>query len=539
MINMCKYIDILSFDYSEGGKSHHIHYGREAWVVKNTMSGPKGSNYGLITAAAILIAQDTANNIAEHERREQERRRAENEAYDLERMQRERELRELAEKIDNKRQELREKIEGYKSMTGLVHNKEFEKRCSIVFDKLKKITEIPFALTVEGNKNTLNRMQYESDALFMGLDNMHRRVRELEARQEKDEEEYEQIQVPDIELNDEVQEFVILPDIPAYEDIKELQRTRNERRNSDRREQEEQKQFGTFEKDYIVIVSETEQLINKDYLFADDKDALYKNFTELHKNIKSHSSTDILSACFERVKHQINRINDISNETIEKYSEYVSLIELINELEPGRECQCRVIDFKDISELCEAVDRLKNEYQQLYEESYVRKKIDEVMRKHGFNMSEKIVLEECENPAPGTGDYICKKIGDDVGVHMHVDSEHNSIMLEIVGTGDYTGPETDSNATGRIVEAKELSEERRRTLYEEQIAFCRMHPMIMDDLRKFGIVLTEKNYCHADVSFSKEIQYRSSIPSGNTASTAEAGRDRNDGRLQEMAVESE
>lgn len=67
-----------------------------------------------------------------------------------------------------------------------------------------------------------------------------------------------------------------------------------------------------------------------------------------------------------------------------------------------------------------------------------------------------------------------------------------------------------------------MSDDRRHALYEEQIAFCDMHPEIIKELKKRGVVMKQKFRRPAREEFSKEIQYHSEFSNnGETEETRE------------------
>lgn len=114
---------------------------------------------------------------------------------------------------------------------------------------------------------------------------------------------------------------------------------------------------------------------------------------------------------------------------------------------------------------------------------YIRRQIDEVMAKHGYDMLDAKQLVREENG------QILYGVDDATAINVFV-SEENQVTMRVVGIG------FDDEITA--------SEDDR--LFEQQCAFCSMHPQITAELAMRGVILTTKKHMPPDRKYNKKIQ---------------------------------
>ncbi|MGI6218179.1 MAG: hypothetical protein ACOYIK_11285, partial [Coriobacteriales bacterium] len=102
------------------------------------------------------------------------------------------------------------------------------------------------------------------------------------------------------------------------------------------------------------------------------------------------------------------------------------------ELEPLR-------DFSDEQELEKRLEQLKSGYDSAADDSYIAWALDEVMRKHGYDVKRSVVLSPVDK-AGGQGSNSTRrelyiKQGSDTGIHVFQGPD-GSVMMETAGLGN-------------------------------------------------------------------------------------------------------
>ncbi len=175
--------------------------------------------------------------------------------------------------------------------------------------------------------------------------------------------------------------------------------------------------------------------------------------------------------------------------------------------------------FPNAEAIEEEIDDLKKITIRRVCASYTAKTITEVMRDFGYDTERDIVLIEDEN----IEDKVFSS-GDGTGaVHVRISREEGgeqTIMMETVKIE--SGEKTDDRkTTATAVRHTRLSEEEIEEGYEAQVQFCKMHPRIVEELAKRGILFkNEIAHCRPDRKYSKKIIVYDA--SGLTSSELEA-----------------
>ena len=191
------------------------------------------------------------------------------------------------------------------------------------------------------------------------------------------------------------------------------------------------------------------------------------------------------------------------------YAEYVSCSGLlsgsIHEKSAPREKYC----FGSINELQDETNRLASTSKNVLEMNYIRGQIDEVMRLYGYNVSQEIIFGEGQSG----NHFICERESNQSAIHLHISgmSGKKQLMMEVVGIGESRSINESSNVTVGIavpaaaVDASELPDYERQLLLDEQGRFCDIHPRIVEELKRRGVVLSTKTRKTPDLKHCKRI----------------------------------
>ena len=117
---------------------------------------------------------------------------------------------------------------------------------------------------------------------------------------------------------------------------------------------------------------------------------------------------------------------------------------------------------------------------------YIKRQIDEVMMKHGYDVVRSDMLQEVSDKG-----QVLYGLNDDTAIDVFV-SDDSQVTMRVVGIG------FDS----------QISDSENERLFEEQCAFCGMHPQITAELAMRGVILHTKNHMSPDRKFNKKIQTR-------------------------------
>ena len=154
-------------------------------------------------------------------------------------------------------------------------------------------------------------------------------------------------------------------------------------------------------------------------------------------------------------------------------------------------------DFSSKKELLDALETVREKAKCRLSQEYIRRQIDEVMAKHGYSVVRSDLLAEAN--AAG---QVLYGVNDDTAINVFV-SDENQVTMRVVGIGFDT----------------DISDAEDEKLYQEQCAFCSMHPQITAELAMRGVILKTKKHHAPDRKFNKKIitRSRSDTQSGSRA----------------------
>lgn len=257
------------------------------------------------------------------------------------------------------------------------------------------------------------------------------------------------------------------------------------------------------------VIQECSLLINNSAIGRTEKSQLMGILDELYKSQESNdaavSQTLILQYKSLRgnVKRNIRVFNDL-------YSQYCALhIEWVR-MQKGKKLPLPAPlpkhSFNSISGLEQEIESLDQKTKTENERTYVREQIDEVMDLFGYNTAESIVLKGSSKGQH----YLFESQADAAPVHLYM-SEGNSIMMEMVGLDDLE--DNGHTEYDGLVVTDEIPDRERHNIVENQKGFCSLHPKLVEELKKRGVLINVKQRKEAGMKSAKKLRIRGKRPS--------------------------
>ena len=246
------------------------------------------------------------------------------------------------------------------------------------------------------------------------------------------------------------------------------------------------------------LFREMEELLNCDAISKKRKKELHRFAQSIYEHVKNGKKLDLLiDGCKQVICELQMEREDFEEEYLRYYAAYVDYLEMINSY---RKEKIGVVpkdryQFDSSVELCEELRLLEKLSKRENEQKYIRSQIDEVMLLFGYRTTDEIVLHENQLGSH----YIAKSENGSSAIHMHL-SEDDNLMMEIVGISDRE-IESEGCETSMRITGTELSEEVQKTLLFEQENFCNMHPQIVRELEKRGVILKKGVYNQPDIKY--------------------------------------
>ena len=191
----------------------------------------------------------------------------------------------------------------------------------------------------------------------------------------------------------------------------------------------------------------------------------------------------------EELQRKIEFIKRDTEEALDLYAEYI------------RECfdtagePKKFGDFSDKGEIKREISAVKAKAEAALSKEYIRRQIDEVMAEHGYDIIRSDVLSEAQ-----ARNMILYGVNDDTAINVFV-SEENNVTMRVVGVGFDT----------------EMTESEEDELFEQQCAFCKIHPQITEELKKRGVILETRKHNPPDRRFNTKLKVRRSASDRSSA----------------------
>lgn len=182
--------------------------------------------------------------------------------------------------------------------------------------------------------------------------------------------------------------------------------------------------------------------------------------------------------------------------------------------------------FATLDEAEEYLSAMKTEHAEESRQDYIRSCIDDVMRRHGYDIARSVTLGRST-----TGEHIVfGSSTEQDGVHVFMTDE-GDMMMEAVGASDVSSISQDADVDiDHVIDASKADE-----LVGLQEAFCSVYAEIESDLAEYGIRINTVHRCAPSVEYSKQLHIASSGEQAGNASPAKAASTRDAARRRRRA----
>lgn len=255
------------------------------------------------------------------------------------------------------------------------------------------------------------------------------------------------------------------------------------------------------------VVHECFTLINNSAVGRTEKSQLMGILDELQKSQKNHNAVALQTLIAQykslcgNVKRNIRIFNNLYSQYCALHIEYVMIQDGNKDQVPA---PLPKHSFDSIMRLEQEIRNLDQKNKLEKERSYIRKQIDSVMDSFGYSTVESIVLK---GSLKGHH-FLFESQADAAPVHLYM-SEGNCIMMETVGL-DVLEDDSDTEYDGLVVTEGIIDSERQQ-IYENQKGFCGLYPKIVEELKKRGVLIDDKQQKKADIKSVKQIQVKGKV----------------------------
>lgn len=243
----------------------------------------------------------------------------------------------------------------------------------------------------------------------------------------------------------------------------------------------------------IKMLDTIMDLYNSEFICQQDKSFLSREAALIFQALKNSDYSE-MEKIREEVALAIPQIKTNIHDMEESYKTYLSTVVILNQCTSNSVKPKNVGSFQSIEELEKELQKTKGNLKEAHEQEYIRKQLDEVMRKNGYGLCEDLVFDTSETIKGHH--YLSKSLKNETALHIY--SSNSQLMIEVVGT-------TSKERGVGVNSAEDLTEDEINTLLTEQGQFCQIHPHIVEELQKRGIILKEKNYLPVDPRFCRVI----------------------------------
>ena len=205
------------------------------------------------------------------------------------------------------------------------------------------------------------------------------------------------------------------------------------------------------------------------------------------ENIGLEIKKSLLLEKKEYIKERLKKIKFDNKEVESLYDDYLKEAYYLNlDIKPIRE-------FSSKDEIENEIKILKEKSKNISEKTYIKRQLDEVMEKHGYNMMDSEYIEKSMG-----NNRLLYSVNDSTGIDVFIsDTQKQMLTLKVVGIGF----------------DEEITERESDRLYQEQCNFCSMFPELVEELEIRGIILEKVKYNEPDKKFNSKVKLKKS--SGN------------------------
>lgn len=177
--------------------------------------------------------------------------------------------------------------------------------------------------------------------------------------------------------------------------------------------------------------------------------------------------------------------------------------------------------FSSLDEAQQFYDELKRYCSEDREQRYIQSCIDEVMRRHGYDIARSVSLAQS---SCGENMLFGSESKND-GIHVFV-SDQGDMMMEAVGVSDIEAIPGES----QVMFEQCKNPDQAQRLLEVQETFCSVYAEIESELAEYGIQINTVNRCTPDIKYSKELNVQSDSGDAKTTNYSQARNNSGDSR---------
>ena len=240
-------------------------------------------------------------------------------------------------------------------------------------------------------------------------------------------------------------------------------------------EAEISQQAEAFEEEIQLQMKETE-------MTGTHKNSILLISQDLHELLESSLPAETKSKRIRRLYAQYEKVGSLIRSEMEvmraAYEEYCA------ECFDSGSAPAALADFSTVNDIRKATGEARENAENKLSQEYIRRQIDDVMAKHGYNIIRSDLLEE-------TSGQVLYGVDEDSAINVFVSGD-NQVTMRVVGVG------FDSD----------ISDAESEKLYQQQCAFCSLHPQITAELEMRGVILTTRKHNPPDKKFNKKIKVR-------------------------------
>lgn len=217
----------------------------------------------------------------------------------------------------------------------------------------------------------------------------------------------------------------------------------------------------------------------------------------IHKEMMdiSHSQMENRKKIFriQRLCQDFDKIQEIAEVEVSQMQQLYATYQL--------ECFDNSVPLKPLSEfsskeeLMDAITAAKKEAEGALSKEYIKRQISEVMAKHGYNVVRSDLLAEATESG-----QVLYGVDDTTAINVFV-SNDNQVTMRVVGIG------FDESVTAEEDEA----------LFQQQCAFCSLHPQITEELKMRGVILETRKHLPPDKRYNKKIKTKTKVASSSSS----------------------
>ena len=241
-------------------------------------------------------------------------------------------------------------------------------------------------------------------------------------------------------------------------------------------EEEVSEQAAAFEEDIRIRMEEGE-------MTGTHKNSILLISQDLHELLESSLPAETRVKRMRRLYAQYEKVNALIRSEMEvmraAYNEYCAEC-----FDSGSE-PAALSDFSTVNDIRKATKEAGEYAENKLSQEYIRRQIDDVMARHGYNVIRSDILEE-------TSGQVLYGVDEDSAINVFV-SDDNQVTMRVVGIG------FDSD----------ISDAESEKLYQQQCAFCSLHPQLTAELEMRGVILTTRKHNPPDKKFNKKIKVKS------------------------------